>query len=153
MAIKIEHRIGIAAPAEVIWEILADVPGWEAWNPIYPKAAGEIRYGGQLALTVALPGQPHRQIEPAILDWTPNEAIHWRLKALGGLLKTIRFLEIEVYSETGCAFNNGEIFDGMAAPYVARSLHRSLRRGFADLGEALKSRAESLWRERLDGAR
>jgi hypothetical protein len=45
MAIKIEHRIGIAAPAEVIWEILADVPGWEAWNPLYTKASGVIRIG------------------------------------------------------------------------------------------------------------
>ena len=31
---KIEHRIGIQAPADVIWEILADIPGWEAWNPL-----------------------------------------------------------------------------------------------------------------------
>lgn len=148
MAIKIEHRIGIAAPAEVIWEILADVPGWPAWNPIYPKAAGEVRYGGQLALTVALPGQAHREIEAPIMDWTPNEAIQWRLKAMGGFLQTIRYLEIEAYSESGCVFSNGEIYAGMAGPHVARFQRRSLKRGFSALGDALKDRAESVWRER-----
>lgn len=153
MPVKIEHRIGIAAPAEVIWEILADVPGWSAWSPIYPKAAGEVRYGGQLSLTVALPGQVHREIEAPILDWTPNEAIHWQTKGMAGFLQTIRFLEIEAFSEIGCAFSNGEVFAGLAGPYVARSQRRSLKRGFAALGEALKERAEALWRERSGEAR
>ncbi len=148
MAIKIEHRIGIAAPAEVIWEVLADIPGWTQWNPIYPKAAGKVGYGESLSLTVALPGRAHRQIEAPILDWTPNEAIHWRLTALGGFVQTIRYLEIEKYSEVGCAFSNGEVFAGLAGPYVARNQRRSLKRGFAALGEALKDRAEALWRER-----
>lgn len=153
MPIKIEHRIGVAAPAHVVWEILEDVPGWTAWNPLYPKAAGKIGYGERLSLTVALPGQAHREIAPAIIDWTPNEAIHWRLSAVGGLVDTIRYLEIETLSDTGCAFSNGELFRGLIGPYVARGLRRSLRRGFTALGESLKDRAEALWRERSGEAR
>ena len=148
MAVQIEHRVGINAPAEVIWEVLADVPGWESWNPIYPKAAGQVRFGERLTLTLALPGQAHRVIEPAILDWTPNEAIHWRMSTTGGLVKSTRYLEIEPLSETGCIFCNGEIYGGLLGPTVAQRLHRSLRRGFTALGEALKERAEALWRER-----
>jgi len=148
MPIKLEHRVGIAAPAEVIWEILSDIPGWTHWNPIHPKAAGEVRYGARLALTLALPGQPHQEIEPAILDWTPNEAIHWTDRSTYGLVKTVRYLEIETLSATGCSFSNGEIFAGLLGPSVARRKRSSLRRGFAALGEALKDRAEALWAER-----
>ena len=57
MSYRIEHRIGIAVPAEVIWDIVADVPGWEAWNPLYPSASGVIRIGEVLNLTLALRGQ------------------------------------------------------------------------------------------------
>ncbi|MDR3508637.1 MAG: SRPBCC domain-containing protein [Caulobacteraceae bacterium] len=152
MAVKIEHRTGVQAPAAVIWEILSDLPAWSEWNPIYPKAAGQIRYGERLQLTLALPGEAHRQINPAILDWTPNEAIHWQLSAMGGLVTTVRYLEIETLSPTGCAFSNGEIFSGLLGGLVARQLRRPIRRGFTALGEALRDRAEALWRERSGGA-
>ena len=37
MSFRVEHRMGVPAPASVIWEVLSDLPGWSAWNPIYPK--------------------------------------------------------------------------------------------------------------------
>lgn len=145
---KLEHRIGIGAPAEIIWEILADIPAWPTWNPIHPKAAGQVRFGERLTLTLALPGQPHEVIEPVISDWTPNEAIHWRHSHTHGLARSIRYLEIEALSATGCGFSNGEIFHGLLGPRLARRRRSSLHRGFVALGEALKARAEALWAER-----
>jgi len=146
MAIKIEHRIGIAAPASVIWEVMVDVAAWPEWSAIYSKASGEVRFGGVLALTLDLPGHRPREIEAAVLDWTPDEAIHLKTKSF--LMETTRYLEIEKYSDTGCAFSNGEIFSGYAVRYIPRSRFRALREGFAALGEGLKARAEALWRER-----
>ena len=43
MSVKLERRIGINAPDEIVWELLSDVPGWATWNPLYPRAVGEIR--------------------------------------------------------------------------------------------------------------
>ncbi|MGE5502767.1 MAG: SRPBCC family protein [Ignavibacteriales bacterium] len=148
MAVKLEHRIGIQAPAEVIWESLVDVNGWESWNPLYPRAEGTIRIGNVLNLTVDIPGQKPREIQPRILDWAPEDHIHWRLSMMGGLVKTIRYLEIEVLSETGCIFSNGELFDGLLGPTIAKRYRRQLRAGFASMGEALQARAEAAWRER-----
>ncbi len=148
---KIENRIGIAAPAHIIWELMQDVPGWAVWSGIYPEAAGEIRYGGALALTLALPGRKPRAFQAAILDWTPDEAIHWKTKSFG--LETVRYLEIEKYSDTGCAFSNGEIFSGFATRYMGRAQYRPYREAFAAFGEALKDRAEALWRERVGDAK
>ena len=141
--VKIEHRIGIRAPAATIWEILSDIEGWEAGNPLYPKARGALRIGGRLELEMALPGQPRRAIQPVILDWVPNDQIHWRLSLLGGLVRTVRYMEIEILSETGCIFSNGEIFDGWLGPFAARQVGAAARQGFIQLGESLKTLAEA----------
>jgi hypothetical protein len=141
--VKIEHRIGIRAPAEVIWSIVSDIEGWSSWNPLYPKAAGVVRMGAQLDLEVVVPGQEPRQIQPVILDWVPNEQIHWRLKMAGGMVSTTRFIEIEALTETGCIFSNGELFGGFLGPRVARRMGRAVRQGFRAMGEAVKARAEA----------
>ncbi|HEX6866989.1 MAG TPA: SRPBCC domain-containing protein [Caulobacteraceae bacterium] len=148
MAVKLEHRIGIQAPAEVIWESLIDVEGWPAWSQLYPRAAGIVRIGNTLSLDLALPGHPVQTITPTILDWAPEDHIHWTTRSRFGLLKTVRYLEIEVLTETGCIFSNGEIYDGYLGPSYAGRNRRALRAGFAAMGEALQERAEAAWRER-----
>ena len=146
MAVKIEHRIGIAAPANVIWEVMVDVRSWPEWTAIYPKAAGEVKFGGTLVLMLEVPDHPPREIKAAILDWTPDEAIHWKTRAF--LMETTRYLEIEKYSDTGCVFSNGEIFAGFGTRYLSRGRLKALREAYGALGEGLKARAEALWRER-----
>lgn len=144
--IKIEHRIGVRAPAETIWEVLADIGAWTGWNPLYPKADGRLKIGEALTLELALPDRKPQVIRPVILDWIPNEQIHWRLSMFGGLVRTVRFLEIEKLTETGCIFSNGEVFAGPLGSMAVRSQGRVIRRGFAAMGEAVKARAEAAWR-------
>jgi hypothetical protein len=146
MAVKIEHRVGIQAPPEAVWAVIADIEGWAAWNPLYPKAEGRLRIGAPLTLELVLRDRPPQTIKPVVLDWIPNEQIHWRLKALGGLVKTTRFLEIEKLGDTACIFANGEVFDGPLGPVALRPLRGSVRHGFQAMGEALKTRVEAAWR-------
>ena len=143
---KIEHRIGIQAPAEVIWAILADLPAWADWNPLYPEAAGGLRIGARLDLTLALPGEAPRHIRPTVLDWVPNDQIHWTHSMLGGLVHSVRYIEIEVLGDANCILSNGEIFQGLLGASVARRKRAAIRRGFKDMGEALAARAEAVWR-------
>ncbi len=146
MSVKLEHRIGVQAPPEAIWAVIADIEGWSVWNPIYPKAQGTLRIGSPLTLELALEGRKPEVIKPVILDWVPNEQIHWRLTIMGGLVRTTRYFEIEKLSDTGCIFSNGELFDGLLGPTAVRSLQRPIRRGFAAMGEAVKARVEATWR-------
>ena len=145
---KIEHRVGVAVPAEVIWAVISDLPGWAAWNPLYPEAHGVIGYGEKLKLKLALPGQEPRIIEPRVVDWTPDEAIHWQLSMMKGLVKSIRYLEIEALGPTNCVFSNGEIFSGLLGLRAVRPLRKSNRQGFEAMGEAVRERCETIWRER-----
>jgi hypothetical protein len=148
--LRVEHRIGIQAPAEVIWEVLSDLKSWERWCVLYPKAAGEIRIGATLDLTLALPGQAPQQIKPTVMEWVPNEQLHWKLTMLGGLVKTIRYFEIEALAEIGCIVTNGEILGGLMGPRVGKRMARNIYRAFVEMNEALKDRAESLWLARRD---
>jgi hypothetical protein len=148
MAVKLERRIGINAPDEIVWEILSDIPGWASWNPIHPRAQGVIRIGDRWDLDLALPGQPVRTINPVILDWAPYDHIHWRLDLQRGWVRTIRYLEIEKMGEENVIFSNGEFYDGWLGRSAARRIRRPLLDGFEALNEAMKAKAEALWAER-----
>jgi hypothetical protein len=152
MPLKLEHRIGVQAPGEIVWEILADVAAWPQWSVIYPEAAGVIGFGERLTLTRVLPGQSPEQIQPRVIDWGPVEAIHWRTSVMGGWVNAVRYLEVEVMSEAGCIFSNGELFTGLLSNRIPRARRIALRAGFTALGESLRDRAEALWQERSSGA-
>lgn len=141
---KIEHRIGILAPADVIWASLIDVASWPEWTGLYTRASGVIRIGEVLDLEVSIPGQAPRAIQPRILDWAPNDHIHWKLSLMHGLVSTVRYMEIEdLEGAPGCIFSNGEIFGGLLGARLAWRERRSIRAGFTLLGEGLKTRAEA----------
>lgn len=146
--VTIEHRIGIQAPAEAIWDLIYDLDGWSRWNPTYPRAAGEIRLGGTLDMTLALPDRPRQEIQPVVLEWVPNEQLHWRLVLMNGLVKTVRYIEIEQLAEASCIVSNGEIFAGLLGKTVVRQAGANIRRGFMAMNEALKIEAEKAWAAR-----
>ena len=144
--VTIEHRIGIQAPAEAIWDLIYDLEGWSRWNPTYVRAAGEIRLGSTLDLTLALPDRPAQEIRPVVMEWVPNEQLHWRLTLMNGLVKTIRYIEIEQLAEASCIVSNGEIIAGFLGKTVVRQAGGSIRRGFIAMNEALKEQAETTWK-------
>ena len=146
--VRIEDQIGVQAPAELIWEIVHDLHLWEEWNPTYTRASGVIRIGEPLSLDLALPGQPVQEIRPRVLEWVPNEQLHWQLRLMGGMIKTVRYIEITTLSEAGCIVDNGEIFGGLMGPSLGKRMGRSVRQGFQAMNEALKARAEAFWADR-----
>jgi hypothetical protein len=146
--LKVEHRIGIQAPAEVIWEILSDIDNWPTWNPTYPKASGKLGIGKQLDLTLALPDTGPRDLAPYIADWVPETQILWTESFNAGMVKTVRFIEIENLGPANCIVSNGEQVDGLLAEIWLHKRRRALKKGYGAMSEALRDKAEALWRER-----
>ncbi len=146
MSIRLQNRTGVAAPAEIVWEVLTDLAHWPDWNPLYAHAAGEVKIGSVWTLALKLPGRPDDIQRPTVLDWAPNDQIHLQTKTF--FIASLRYLEIEILSETGCIFSNGEIFQGMLAGPIIRPFRRDLQQGFNAMGEAMRVRAEALWQSR-----
>jgi hypothetical protein len=144
----VEHRIGVQAPAEIVWEVVSDFSTWPAWNPLYRKAEGQLKIGTALTLEQHLPGEPAKVIAPIVQDWVPFEQLHWRSSRLGGFVTAIRYLEIENMGEANATFSNGELFMGLLLRFVSRDERRRLRAAFTQMGEAVRDRAEALWSER-----
>ncbi len=144
---RIEHRLGIAAPAQAVWRVLSDLEGWGAWNPLYPKVEGKLKIGEQLSVTEQLGGFEPEVIAPIVVDWVPDAQIIWRLSQSFGLLKRLRYFEIETLSDEGCIFANGEDWYGRPARYLAPAKRRATREAFGAMGEALRVRALAIWRD------
>jgi hypothetical protein len=145
MAFRIEHRIGVAAPADTIWDLLADIEGWPRWNPLYTTAVGKLSIGTTLKLAEQLPGRPARQISPVVVDWEPLAQILWRESGL--MSRVVRYIEIEILAETGCIFANGAFFHGLLGEAQAKSSRRPIFEGYQAMGETVKRLCEATWRE------
>lgn len=152
MAFRIEHRIGVAASSDVIWQLLSDLDGWPRWNPLYTEAKGRLAIGDTLKLTEAIPGRPSEPITAVIVDWEPRAQILWRRDA-GLMSRSVRYLEIESLSETGCIFANGAFFHGMLGEQKAKANQRAIRQGYEALGEAVKTLSEQIWRDQAGADR
>ena len=152
LPIKIEHRIGVQCPGSVIWDLVSDINGWPAWNPLYPKAKGKLGFGSVLELEVALPGEAPRAIKPKMREWTPNEQIIWDLSMMGGLIRSTRFIEIETLDNGNCIFSNGEIFQGPAMRLIGKKTQKAIKAGFRGFGETVRDRAEAAWKAQAPAA-
>ena len=88
------------------------------------------------------------QIRPKVLEWAPPSQLHWQLTMLGGMIKTLRYIEIDPLAEEACVVDNGELFSGLMGPSLGKRMSGPVRRGFQAMNEALKARAEAEWRAR-----
>jgi hypothetical protein len=146
--VRIEHRIGIQAPAEVIWELVYDIAHWGDWNPLYSQASGTIHIGDRIDFTIVLPGMKPQAAHATVLEWVPNEQLHYQVAGMGGLVRGTRYVEIEQLAPESCIVANGEISGGLLGPTVARTLGGKIYKGLRGMNEALKEQAERRWRER-----
>jgi hypothetical protein len=134
MQYKIEHRIGVPASSHAIWDVLSDLGRWPEWNTLYPQVSGLLRIQQRLTMTEAFPGVEPKIIKPLVVDWVPNFQIIWAINDMAGLVKRIRYIEIEPLDDdnTRCVLSNGEIWDGLLGPSIAKAKHRRkvLKAGF-----------------------
>ena len=146
MRFKVEHRVGVPASSKAIWDVLSDLPRWKEWNTLYPEIQGLLRIQQKLAIGEAFPGQPDRVIRPMVVDWVPNEQILWALSETGGLVKRIRYIEIEHLNDddTNCILSNGEVYDGLLGPTVGKARRKWLKKGFEQLNADIVARVKAV---------
>lgn len=147
---RLEDRVGINAPAATIWQVIYDLETWGDWNPVYTQASGSIGIGRQVSMTRVIDGKAE-DIQPTILEWVPNDQLHFRSASMGGFVKTIHFIEIEQLGPENCVVSNGEIVAGLMSQGLLRSQGRAIFRAIKAMNLALKERAETLWRTEQGG--
>ena len=142
MNFKVEKRIGVRATSERIWEVIADLPGWNAWNPVDTDVSGTIAFGGAITLTETIPGLPVRTYSARFSDWQPNARLAWAERR-GFLFNATRFYEIEQLEVGSCIVSNGFVFSGFRGEGFHDKHKRTLRAACEAVSEALRTTAES----------
>ena len=127
MGLKIEHRLGIRASSDRLWELVSELDKWEHWNPIHPGASGRIGYGETLRICEAYPNEPRRTIEVKVAEWAPREQLVWAQK--GFLWSSLRYLEIEELAPGSCIFSNGVLYEGWNAKAELSKRGRAFKLG------------------------
>ncbi len=142
MNFKIEKRVGVQAHSDRIWEVIADLPGWNRWNPIETDVSGTIAFGGSISLTETIEGLPDRQVTGRVADWQPNAQLVWTEKR-GFLFNMIRYYEIEELEPGSCIVANGYIFSGFMGEGFHDKHKKKLKTACEAIGEALRTTAEA----------
>jgi len=138
---RIEHRIGVRATAERLWDVLTDFGGWERWNPYEVEVQGALAYGAPINLTERLPDLGERQVQAHLGEWEPNAQLVW-VERRGFLFRTLRYYEIEELDRGACIVSHGMVFTGLRAELFHDKHRGRIRPAYEAISEKLKQIAE-----------
>ncbi len=117
---KIEHRIHIDAPVEVVWTATADITSWPDWTPtvtsVEPTTEGPAGLGSRYVLKQPMQARAIWEIT----EWTPGSRFAWEKPG-----RFLRFKATHVLEPAGEATSNLLILE--ATGPAALLLHPVLR--------------------------
>lgn len=133
----------IAAPPPVVWDVLLDFAGYNAWNPFtYDLDVPEVAVGARMRLSARMSDSfIRRQVEvlrviepPHVLAWSfpPSPIGH-----------AIRYQLLTETPAGHTRYQTWETFGGGLALIVRFRLLAQVQRGFEDAAQALKAHIES----------
>ncbi len=141
--LELNTEIEINAPAERVWEILTDFPSYPDWNPFVRSIKGTPKKGERLSVTLHPPDGKAMTFTPTVQEATPGKELRW-LGRVGvkGIFDGEHSFQIEEIENEKIRFIHKEQFSGIFVPFFRKSLQNGTHRGFVEMNEALKKRAE-----------
>lgn len=141
---QIEETIEIAAsPAEVWWQ-LTSFRSYPDWNPFITRIEGELREGERLSVRIEAEGLPPMTVSPEIITADPERELRWlgRL-ALPKIFDGEHAFIMESVGIDRVRFIQRERFGGLLVPGTLAFAEGAVRKGFRQMNEALRQRAEA----------
>lgn len=132
-------RIDIRAPAERVWKILIDLPGWGQWNSTVERTVGHIAPGSKV--TVFVRQSPGRAFPLRVTELDAPRRMVWQGGMPLGLFKGTRVYEIDSLSESASVFSMREDYTGALAGLIGKSIP-DLQPAFDEFARCLKFAAE-----------
>jgi hypothetical protein len=141
----------IAAPPEVVWEVLTDFAAQPEWNPsiVSIAAEGPLEPGTRMRFVGPRNDKGGTmKFHPTILVAEPARELRW-LGRLGlpRVFDGEHVFRMEPLADGSTRFVQEEHFRGVLVPFLRRMLERDTRAGFEATNEALARRAEARARD------
>ena len=152
MPFLVEHTLEIPAPAELVWEVISDLPRYGEWNPFCIEVRSTLKPGDPIDMRVRLLSRPQFQRE-YMIECTPGRGFAYRMKPVpAGALSSLRRHAITPLDARTCRYHSYFELRGWLMPLVRGLLGARLRTGFEGMSTAVQQRAEQLLKQRAHGA-
>ncbi len=140
---QIHTETDIRTSAGRVWQVLTDFSSFPEWNPFMRQAHGDPRVGARLEVYLEPPGRRGIRIKPTVLKADPERELRWLGRLLiPGLFDGEHVFILEGTGDGRVRLTQSETFTGILVPLVTRRFLGDTRRGFEEMNEALKRRAE-----------
>jgi hypothetical protein len=141
----IRSAIEIRAPIELAWAVLTDFPSYPEWNPVVRRLRGRPQAGRRIVIRSQPPGGRALVHRPRVVAWSPPFELRWRTTVLSPRLFCGEHgFRLQSVAEGRVRFVQDETFSGLLVPFYAVLRLPAMRRGFEQLNQALRDRAEQL---------
>ena len=141
---QLQTEIEIAATPERVWSILTDFSAYPDWNPFIRSIRGAPEQGAPLEVRIQPSGTKGMTFRPTVLTAIRDQELRWlgRFLVLGLFDGEHRFA-IQPIANGKVRFRQSELFSDILVPMFRASLDRDTKRGFEEMNQALKVRAEA----------
>jgi hypothetical protein len=135
-----EYKVvqAMSAPAQRVWDLLVDAPGYKRWNPSVVSIDGQIAAGRSIKLVSAV--NPGRTFPLTVTAMDPPRRMVWSGGMPLGLFTGTRTFLIEP-ATAGCRFSMSELYTGPLSGLIFKSIP-DLTDSFKQFAEGLKTEAE-----------
>jgi len=141
----IRSAIEIRAPIEVVWQVLTDFSAYPEWNPHIRYARGTPRLGRRIWIRSQPPDARAMRFRPLIISWSPPHELRWRSTFISArLFSGEHGFRLEPLHGQRVRFVQDETYRGFLVPLYSRLRLPATRRGFEQMNQALRERAEDL---------
>ena len=125
-----------------MWRILTDFDAYPEWNPFIKSVRGRPEASTKLEVRIEPPGGRSMTFKPTVLEAEPERELRWLGRVLlPGIFDGEHSLRIEP-ADGHVRFVQSGRFNGVLVPLFGKTLEQT-RRGFVQMNEALKRRAEA----------
>ena len=136
--------VTIDAPIETAWRVLTAVENYHEWNPFTPSVKTDLKMGSRVDMRVQMGPIRLKQTEIVCAVEPPRLLAWYTTMGARFLLHAVREQRLEALSESQCRYVTTDAFTGLLTPLVILVAGRAVERGFNNVAQGLKKRAESL---------
>ncbi len=139
---EVEKVIGIGAPPELVWNVLADLERYPEWNSYSPKAIGKLEVGEIVRIEAHL-GDEVRHVDNVVLEVDPPRTLCWQSQNwYGVLVRGTRCRYLEDGPNRATQFRHYEIMEGALAGVVEWIYRPRVEKGLEMMNADLKTWVE-----------
>ncbi|WP_068109216.1 SRPBCC domain-containing protein [Tropicimonas marinistellae] len=138
--LSIDTAIDIPAPAEVVWDVLADIEAYPEWNPYHVRVDGVLEIGEKLAVHVVKPNGTALTVHPHLMEFDRGKSLVWG-GGPAGIFRGVHRFDLETLSPACTRLRHTEIFSGLFIQFAELD---AIEHGYVLMNRALRDRVAAV---------